>query len=75
MFVATMESESLSWMALGETEEDAENAILEKWNLHQRNLVNNGWKNSPDYYMSAKRLEEEYGITVTELEVNECKYW
>lgn len=71
MFIATMDSESKQWMALGETEREAKEAISDKWNQVQRLLVEAGWKNKPEL-MSAKKLDEYYGITAYELNPGEC---
>ena len=75
MFVATMESENKSWIALGETIEEAKDAILEKWNDDQRDMVQRGWLNSPTYFRSVNKLDEEYGIIVQAIELGECRVY
>ena len=72
MFIAIMESETRTWYALAKTESDAKEAIREKWNNEQYALVQNGWKNKPDTYSSVKKLEEDYDISVVEIQEDEC---
>ena len=73
MFVATMESESCSWIALGITENDAKEALMERWNSHQAHLYQNGTINAPWYVSNPKYLEEEYGVLVIRLQPGQCK--
>ena len=74
MFIATMDSESKQWMALGETAREAKDAISDKWNQVQRLLVEAGWKNKPEF-MSAKKLDDEYTIEIVELNPGQCETW
>lgn len=73
MFVAMMESESRSWVALGKTENQAKNAILTEWNEFQRRLGNHGFDNN--WCESVEALEEDYEITVVRLNAGECVHW
>ncbi len=73
MFVATMESESLSWVALGNTENEAKYALAKRWNERQMHLVQNGIIDEPWLIGNPKHLEEEYGINIWQLEPGECK--
>jgi len=73
MFVAMMESESRSWVALGKTEKEAKNAILAEWNELQRMLGNHGFNNN--WCESVEELEEWYQVTVVRLDAGECVHW
>ena len=73
MFIAQMDSESLEWIALGNTISEAKEAIRERWNENQQRLVQNGWKNQPEYYGTVKQLERDYDISITELEAGQCE--
>lgn len=73
MFIATMESESCSWVALGNTEDEAKIALMERWNKRQRHLKQNGTINQTWIINNPKYLEEEYGIRVVELQPGQCK--
>lgn len=80
MFIATMDSESRSWVALGQTEEEAKDAILTAWNEHQHKLNGNRWmRDYPAeggfFYDTAEDLEEDYQITVVRLNAGECVHW
>ena len=74
MFVAIMESEHYSWMALGNTEEQAMDAIREAWNKHQRGV----FKRDGDFEMLSFETNEDlnnyYGIWVEELKPGQCKW-
>lgn len=70
MYVATMDSESFEWMALGTTEEEAKEAILKAWNDAQNTLVSMGWDGN--FYESVEDLEEDYEIRVEELTPGQC---
>ena len=72
MFIAIMDSESKEWFSLAETENEAKEAILEKWNKDQVSMVRNGWKNQPETFSSIKKLEECYNIQIIRIEKNEC---
>jgi hypothetical protein len=74
MFVVTMESESTSWVALGNTEREAKEAIADEWNRRQRNLVQSGWVNEPEY-MNAAELDEYYGMCICEMNPGQCETW
>lgn len=73
MFIAQMVSESCSWMALGNTKDEAKIALMERWNKRQRYLSQNGIIDEPWLVSNPKYLEEEYGIEVKELQPGECK--
>ena len=75
MFIAQMDSESLSWLAIGETEDEALEALRKRWNERQRKLLQDGWINKPDIVGRISVLEEWYGINVTELKPGECECW
>ena len=66
MFFANMESESFSWYACGNTEIEAKESILNKWN------DSDGIYRSP--FNSVEEMEEYYGINVMELKPGECIY-
>ena len=75
MFVAQMNSESYSWIALGETREQAGEAIRKKWNKRQRNIH----KNDPDFevtiYKTVEELDNYYGIAYFEMKLGQCEVW
>ena len=79
MYVAMMESESMSWMALGNTEDEAKEAILKKWNEHMDNLAkydNYGqydWESGK--YESVEMMEMDYDICVMGLTPGVCEAW
>ena len=80
MYVAMMDSESSTWVALGKTEAEAKNAILTEWNELQRKMEDNGWmRDYPHeggfFYDTAEDLEEDYQITVVRLNAGECQHW
>lgn len=80
MYVAMMDSESRTWVALGKTEAEAKNAILTAWNEHQQTMESNRWMRDFEndggfYYETAEDLEEDYQITVVELKAGECQHW
>lgn len=78
-FVAMMESESRSWVALGKTEEEAKEAILTAWNEHQHKLQSHRWYGNgyefPVFYDTVDALEEDYAINVVRLNAGECVHW
>jgi len=73
MFIAQMDSESCSWIALGNTEDEAKIALMDRWNKRQRYLSQNGIIDESWLVDNPKYLDEEYGISVVELESGECK--
>lgn len=80
MYVARMFSETMEWVALGNTEEEAKNAILTEWNEKQRRLENYRWERGYDgeesyYYDDVEALEEDYDIAVFKLMPGTCEAW
>ncbi len=73
MFVAIMDSETCAWYALGNTENEAKYALVERWNKRQMYLSQNGMIDEPWLVCNPKYLEEEYGITIAKLNPGECK--
>ena len=63
MFIAQMESENYSWIAIGETEKEAKEAIVNKWNDSTREP------------MTVEKLDEYYGIATMSLKKGECVVW
>lgn len=76
MFIATMDTENYSWMALGRTEDEAEEALRRKWNERQYTLVEHGIIDEEEMSKadSVDELSEWYGIYTEELEPGECIY-
>ena len=72
MVVITMESESCSWVALGNTEEEAREALRERWNKRQRHLKQNGTINQEWIVGNVSKLEEEYGFKTYNIEPGQC---
>ena len=72
MVIATMESESLSWTALGTTERAAKNALLDGWNTHAAEMLKQG-VNVP-MCRSFAQLENMYSIYFTDIRPGECKW-
>lgn len=60
MILATMDTEHFYFIATGETEEKAKKALVKKFN-----------ELAPKR-MTAKGLEEWYGINVNEINMNDC---
>ena len=77
--VAMMESESMSWMALGNTEDEAKEAILKKWNDHMTRLAEMDMYEHFDWesnkYESVEAMEWDYEITTVRLAPGECEAW
>ena len=66
VWVATMESESYSWTAVGQTKFEAVNAIVTEWN--------EGRGSSRRDTMSKDELEEYYGIRCDYYEFGKCQW-
>ena len=79
MYVARMFSETMEWVAIGNTEEEAKEAILKKWNEHMDNLAkydNYGrydWESGK--YESVEMMEMDYDIAVFKLMPGTCEAW
>lgn len=73
MFVATMESESMSWVSLGSTKEEALEAIRKKWNTRQRVLKKSGRIYGTMIFKNTEDIDNYYGISVYELNCGECE--
>ena len=69
VFVAQMSSECFDWLAVGRTEEEAKKSILKAWNRRQFHLKKSNYARSSYYFRNVDDLDEEYGITVTEIEI------
>lgn len=65
-WVATMESESYSWVAVGKTEKEAMNAIAKEWNEGRGHT-----RRDP---MTADELGEYYGIYCEFIKFGECDF-
>ena len=64
VYVAMMDSESYSWVAVGETADKAKRAIYKKY------------KEVADYkFKSLAEFEEYYGLMAVPLDMGECKFW
>ena len=74
MFVATMDSESKTWMALGNTEEGAKEAIRLEWNRSQAKMEESGYKQA-ETFNSVEDMEEEYSISTYALEAGQAISW
>lgn len=72
MVVAQMYSDHYAWIALGETEAEAVNAIVNKWNDRRNKLKELEGFEMP--YATDQLLREMYGIGIFKLKVGECYY-
>ena len=71
VWVAMMESESKSWVAVAETEDRAKESILDKWNEHQEVLAKRGWDTY--IYENVDDLDEYYGIDTVRIPMGFCE--
>lgn len=71
-YVATMDTDSRSWVALGNSEKSAKVALLKAYNKEQKSLEEWGYKVAEPFEKVAD-FEEWYGIRVTYLGVGEAK--
>lgn len=62
-WVATMDSESFEWKAVGRTEDEAINAIVKEWN-----------KDARRYKMTREELEDYYGIECEFMKYGKCEW-
>lgn len=74
MYVGVMQSESKEWVALGNTEEEVLEAIRRKWNKVQRIMKQNGGINREYIYANVNDLNDDYGVSIYELNPGECDY-
>ena len=74
MYIGVMQSESKEWVALGNTEEEVLEAIRRKWNKEQRIMKQNGWINREYIYAKVDDLNDDYGVSIYELNPGECDY-
>lgn len=63
VWVATMSSESYDWMAVGQTEDEAVNAIVKEWN-----------KGANRAKMTREELEDYYCIWREFVKIGECEW-
>ena len=63
VWVATMSSESYDWMAVGQTEDEAVNAIVKEWN-----------KSANRVEMTREELEDYYCIWREFVKIGECEW-
>jgi hypothetical protein len=63
VWVATMSSESYDWMAVGQTEDEAVNAIVKEWN-----------KGANRVKMTREDLEDYYCIWREFVKIGECEW-
>jgi hypothetical protein len=66
VWVATMESESYSWLAVGETKEKAIEAIVNEW----QHGVGYEYRDN----MTREELESYYGIYCRFIEFGKCEW-
>lgn len=64
-YIAIMETEHFSWLAVGKTEEEARNAIAKAWNKKD------GYHRERQ---TTEQLDSYYGINVYDLADGEC-HW
>ena len=62
-YIAQMETENFSFVAIGRTEEEAKRAIVKEWN-----------KSPYRKRATVKSLEEYYGFYINALAYGECSY-
>ena len=62
-WVATMDSESFEWKAVGQTEDEAIDAIVTEWNKSE-------WREE----MTREELEDEYCIWCEFIEYGKCEW-
>lgn len=62
-WVATMDSESFEWKAVGRTEDEAINAIVTEWNKSERRTK-----------MTREELEDYYGINCEFIQYGKCEW-
>lgn len=83
MYIAMMESESKSWVALGKTENEAKAALMEVWNNAQAMLEikrDHFWDDAIGYVPNnmvetPEMLDEWYGVQTIALDAGEGTYW
>ena len=63
VWVATMSSESYDWMAVGQTEDEAVNAIVKEWNKSVNRVK-----------MTREELEDYYCIWREFVKIGECEW-
>ena len=66
VWVATMESESYTWTAVGLTEDEAKGAIAKEWN--------EGIGNERRDEMTLEELDNYYGIDYEFIEFGKCNW-
>lgn len=71
-YVATMDTDSRSWVALGSSEKSAKVALLKAYNKEQKSFEEWGYKVA-EPFKTVDELDEYYGIRVTYLGVGEAK--
>lgn len=64
-FIAIMNSESFEWIALGDTEAEAKEAIRKAWNKRD------AYKRER---LTLEELEDWYGIGIYELSAGQCEW-
>lgn len=75
MYIATMDSESKTWISLGGTTEEAKGAILDKWNYEQREMAARGYIEEATIFDDVGALEYEYEINIVKVQRGECVNW
>jgi hypothetical protein len=63
-WVATMDSESFEWKAVGRTEDEAINAIVKEWNKDTFHRTS----------MTREELEDYYGIECEFMKYGKCEW-
>ena len=67
VWVATMDSERFSWMAVGQTHEEAINAVFKEWNYGK------GYEHRKP--MTEMELVENYGLYAEFIEFGKCEWY
>lgn len=68
-WLATMDSGSYQWTAIGRTEEEARQAIEKAWATHTANLRGRWADYAARFPEEELDLESEYGLYVREVEI------
>ena len=71
--IGIMETETLTWYALGGTPQETKEACLNWWNYRQKELAYHRPGFEPTYFESIEELEQNYDIVIIELAPGQCK--
>ena len=75
MVTAIMESESFTWIAHGNTEEEAKEAILREWNRRQLKLRRTIPEWTPVIYKTMEDFEADYDIEIFDMAPGTCEFY